>query len=129
MMIPACDDPPMPGAEDDEIFADILTTAEAGLARIRPALARFHAFASEFFLGHNAADQNLAIDRFRASGGSAVSILTSLIVRCYYRNSRVMAALGMEARSPFPLGFHVEPGDFSLLDPVRARGKIYRDVN
>ena len=40
-----------------------------------------------------------------------------------------MASIGMEPRAPFPNGFDVQQGDWSLLDPVRARGKIYRDVN
>jgi hypothetical protein len=35
-------------------------------------------------------------------------------------------SLGMEPRAPFPKGFEVEQGDWSLLDPVRARPKLYR---
>jgi hypothetical protein len=31
-------------------------------------------------------------------------------------------------RAPFPKGFELEAGDLSLLDPVRARPKVYRDV-
>jgi len=34
----------------------------------------------------------------------------------------------MEARPPYPKGYQVEPGDLSLLNPVIARGKIYRDT-
>jgi hypothetical protein len=34
----------------------------------------------------------------------------------------------MEPRPPFPEGFEVEEGDWSLLDPVRARPKLYRDA-
>jgi hypothetical protein len=40
----------------------------------------------------------------------------------------VLEAIGMEARAPFPKGFEVEPGDLSLLDPVRRRGRVYREV-
>jgi hypothetical protein len=47
---------------------------------------------------------------------------------CYYQDDQVVVALGMEARPPFPKGNVVEPGDLSLLDPVRARKQIYRDV-
>jgi hypothetical protein len=32
----------------------------------------------------------------------------------------------MEARPPFPQGFSVEQGDWSLLDPVRARAPMWR---
>ncbi|MGH7054344.1 MAG: hypothetical protein ACREFK_16060 [Stellaceae bacterium] len=31
-----------------------------------------------------------------------------------------MRSLGMEPRPPYPKGFEVESGDWSLLDPVRA---------
>ena len=40
----------------------------------------------------------------------------------------VMRSLGMEPRPLFPKGFEVEQGDWSLLDPVRARPKLYRDA-
>jgi len=35
----------------------------------------------------------------------------------------------MEPRPPFPKGFTIEEGDWTLLDPVRRRGKLYRDVD
>lgn len=49
-------------------------------------------------------------------------------LNCYYQDDRVMEALGMEARPPFPEGYDVVSGDLSLLDPVRNRGIIYRDA-
>ena len=54
--------------------------------------------------------------------------LISIILQCYYRDDRVMRSLEMEPRPPFPQGFEVEQGDWSLLDPVKRRGKIYRSV-
>jgi hypothetical protein len=54
--------------------------------------------------------------------------LTRIILQCYYRDDRVMRSLGMEPRPLFPKGFEVEQGDWSLLDPVRARPTLYRDV-
>ena len=30
--------------------------------------------------------------------------------------------------APFPKGYALEQGDWSLLDPVRARGRIWRGV-
>ena len=47
----------------------------------------------------------------------------------YYRHPKVMAVLGMEPRAPFPEGYSVEMGDLSLLDPVRARGPLFRAVD
>jgi len=49
-----------------------------------------------------------------------------VVAQCYYRDDRVMQSLGMELRPPFPKGFEVEQGDWSLLDPVRARPAFYR---
>jgi hypothetical protein len=40
----------------------------------------------------------------------------------------VMRSIGMEARPPFPKGHELEQGDWSLLEPVRARGRIWRRV-
>jgi gluconate 2-dehydrogenase subunit 3-like protein len=46
---------------------------------------------------------------------------------CYYKHPRVLAHYGLEARPPHPKGYEVGPVDLaSLLEPVRARGAIYR---
>jgi hypothetical protein len=45
----------------------------------------------------------------------------------YYQNGRVVEALGLEARPPFPEGYEVEPNDLTLLDEVRQRPKMYRE--
>ena len=55
-------------------------------------------------------------------------LLMSNIVQCYYQDDRVLEALDIEPRPPFPEGHDVEQGDWSLLDPVRARDKFYRPV-
>ncbi len=45
----------------------------------------------------------------------------------YYQHPRVLEALGLAARAPYPLGHDLEPGDMGLLDPVRRRAPLYRD--
>jgi hypothetical protein len=65
----------------------------------------------------------------RADGGSAVGVLTRVVLLCYYRDDRVMVSLGLEARPPFPKGHELEQGDWSLLDPVRARKPFWRQVS
>lgn len=40
----------------------------------------------------------------------------------------VLRSLDMEPRPPFPKGFAVEQGDWSLLEPVKRRGRLYREV-
>ena len=44
----------------------------------------------------------------------------------YYQQPRVLESLGLEARTPYPLGHELEPGDLNLLDPVRSRPPLYR---
>ena len=44
----------------------------------------------------------------------------------YYLSSRVVEALGLEARPLHPLGYEMEPNDFTLLDGVRQRPPLYR---
>jgi hypothetical protein len=46
----------------------------------------------------------------------------------YYQNPAVLEALGMEGRPPHPKGYELEAGDLTLLDPVRARPALYREV-
>ena len=54
---------------------------------------------------------------------------TLLTLACvgYYSAEPVVAALKGSARPPHPLGYELEPDDPSLLDPVRARGRLYRE--
>ena len=54
--------------------------------------------------------------------------LGTMALHCYYTDERVMKSLGMEYRPPFPKGFEVEQGDWDLLEPVKARDKLYREV-
>jgi hypothetical protein len=44
----------------------------------------------------------------------------------YYRDDRVLRSLGLELRAPFPKGYPLEQGDWSLLDPVKARPAVLR---
>ena len=75
------------------------------------------------------ADQQAALtQRLRDVSPGLALLLVNVVVRCYYRDDRVMRSLNMELRPPFTKGFELEQGDWSLLDPVRARGQAYREV-
>ncbi len=54
--------------------------------------------------------------------------LALLTFSAYYRHPRVLEALGLEARPPWPRGYEVPPTDFGLLEPVRRRAKLYREL-
>ncbi len=126
MMIPASSAFAVPGADDDLIFADILSSIGRDMVPVKQALARLGALAGGTFADVDPARQQAASATFREAGGVTLTALTRVIVQCYYRDDRVMQSLGMEVRPPFPKGFEVEQGDWSLLDPVRARPPFYR---
>ena len=50
-----------------------------------------------------------------------------MILGAYYRDDRVLQSLGLEARAPFPQGYVLQQGDWSLLDAVRKRPLLWRD--
>ena len=60
----------------------------------------------------------------RAPG--SLPALCFLTYAAYYRDVRVLEALGHPPRAPYPLGYEVPPTDFSLLDPVRRRAPFFR---
>ena len=127
-MIPASAEYGVPGADDDTIFADIVASLDREIGPVRQALARLDQLCGHPFAEAAADQQCRVLDQFRKDNPTLTSALIAATVRCYYRDDRVMRSLGMEPRPPFPKGFDVAQGDWSLLDPVRARGKVYRDA-
>ncbi len=122
-MIPASARHGVPGADDDKIFADILSSLDRDLNDVRAALKRLAGIADI------AADGRLKkANAFRAEGGPSVVAIARAVLQCYYRDDRVMRALGQEPRSPFPKGHVIEQGDWSLLDPVKKRAPFWRKV-
>ncbi|HET6607517.1 MAG TPA: hypothetical protein VFG62_12635, partial [Rhodopila sp.] len=59
-------------------------------------------------------------------GGPAVATLARVVLQTYYRDDRVVRSLRLEPRAPFPLGHVLEDGDWTLLDPVKARPPMWR---
>ena len=131
-MIPASEEYAVPGADDPTIFADILTLVKRHPEPVIEGLAALDAIAESrhggAFTTLGDEDKAAAIATFSQSGAGHLRAIVSMTAQCYYRDDRVMASLGMEARPPFPKGFEVEQGDLSLLDPVRARGRIWREA-
>jgi hypothetical protein len=129
MIIPPSATYGVPGADDDTIFADIVTSVGRDADRVRAALVRLRALALGPFAALDATRRAEVAARLREDGGTAVGTLTRIVLLCYYRDDRVMASLGLEARPPFPKGHELEQGDWSLLDPVRARKPFWRPVS
>jgi hypothetical protein len=126
MIIPASEEYAVPGAADAAILADILATLGRDTEMVREALEHLAHLAGMPLadLGETARDE-VAV-KFRATGGAAAATLTRVVLQCYYRDDRVLRSLGLELRPPFPRGYDLEQGDWSLLDPVKARPPMWR---
>ena len=126
-MIPASAEFGVPGADDAIIFADIVRSLGRDLGDVRKALGGLAELAGSAFADLDAAQRDAVAAAFRARGGAAAAALSRVILQCYYRDDRVVRSLGLEPRPPFPKGHTLEQGDWSLLDPVRGRPKMWRD--
>jgi len=131
MMVPASEEYQVPGADDAQIFANILATPSDTLDTVTSDLTALDQASMD---QHGARFPALKDDQrmpllmeFSVSHPMFVPTLVSITMNCYYQDDRVLASLNMEARPPYPEGFIVEQGDWSLLEPVQQRPKMYRE--
>jgi len=121
MIIPASTEYAVPGADDAAIQADILKTLGRDTEGVRAALDHLARLAGKPLAELDTARRDAVAKEFRASGGAAAATLVRVVLQCYYRDDRVLRSLGLELRAPFPIGYTLEEGDWSLLDPVKAK--------
>jgi hypothetical protein len=126
MMIPASTEYNVPGADDAAIQADMLATLGRDAPAVRAALDRLARIAGQPLAALDAARRDAVSRQFRAAGGADAAVLVRVVLQCYYRDDRVLRSLGLELRPPFPGGYELEQGDWSLLDPVKARPSTWR---
>jgi len=128
MIIPESAEYRVPGADDAKIQADILATLGRDAKRVAEALDHLARFAGRPLAGLDPERREAVAREFRATGGAAAAALTRVVLQCYYRDDRVLHSLGLELRPPFPQGYPLEQGDWSLLDPVKTRRSMWRRV-
>ena len=126
MIIPASDEYKVPGADDAAIQADIIATLGRDTGLVRQALDHLSRLAGKPLAELDAAKRDAVAKEFRATGGPAAATLIRVVLQCYYRDDRVLRSLGLELRAPFPKGYALEQGDWSLLDSVKARPPMLR---
>jgi hypothetical protein len=126
MIIPASSEYNVPGADDAAIQADIIATMGRDTDMVRAALDHLARLAGKPLSGLDTASREAVAKEFRASGGTPAATLTRVVLQCYYRDDRVLRSLGHELRAPFPKGYTLEQGDWSLLDPVKKRPSMWR---
>lgn len=110
----------LPGADDPQILAAIQADAAPHHAALAGALSGY--------LRTGAVTHEGRARAFREGYPEAARLLQTLVVQCYYRDDRVMRSLSIELRPPFPAGYAVEQGDWSLLEPVRSGPARYRET-
>jgi hypothetical protein len=126
MIVPASDEYKVPGADDAAVQADMLATLGRDTALVAQALDHLADLAGQPLADLDDARRDAVAQEFRKSGGAAAATLVRVVLQCYYRDDRVLRSLGLDLRAPFPKGYVLPDGDWSLLDPVRARGGTLR---
>ena len=126
LIVPTSEEFNVPGADDRAIQADIVATLGRDAALVAVALDALAQLAGGKLADLDASRREAAAMELRAHGGPAVPTLTRVVLQCYYRDDRVVRSLGLEPRPPYPKGHVLEDGDWSLLDPVRARAPFWR---
>lgn len=121
MIVPASDAYKVPGADDPAIQADMLATLGRDTVQVREGLDHLARLAGKRLADLDPARRDAVAQEFRTSGGGAAATLVRVVLQCYYRDDRVLRSLGLELRAPFPKGYTLEQGDWSLLDPVKGR--------
>jgi hypothetical protein len=126
IIVPASMEFDVPGADDPAIQADMVASLGRDAGPVRVALDRLARLAGAPLASLDPARREAASLELRATGGPAVATLTRVVLQCYYRDDRVVRSLGLEPRPPYPKGHVLEDGDWSLLDPIRARPPMWR---
>jgi hypothetical protein len=128
-MVPANAEYGMPGADDEAIFADVVHSLGRDRDAVRKALNMLREIAGGDFAGLDDAKAEAAATTLLGREGPVIAALGRAVLQCYYRDDRVMRALEIEPRAPYPKGRVLEQGDWSLLDAVRGRPRMWRDVD
>lgn len=128
-MVPTSADYRVPGADDGAIFADIVRSLGGDRSAVRKALAMLREMAGGDFAALDEAEAAATAMALLRRQGPEITALGRAVLQCYYRDERVIRSLGLEPGSPFPKGHSVQQGDWSLLDAVRKRPSMWRDVD
>lgn len=119
----------LPGADDDAILALVLQKAGEAEKKIKSGIELLKQAAGDRApTDMTPADLQALFGKHRKKLRFFLNLIVMCTAQAYYQDVRVLRSLGQPDRPPFPLGHQVPQGDFSLLEPVRNRGEIYRKV-
>jgi hypothetical protein len=126
MIVPASSEYNVPGADDATIQSDIIATMGRDTDMVLKALDHLARLSGKPLAQLDVACREAVAKEFRTTGGTPAATLTRVVLQCYYRDDRVLRSLGLELRAPFPQGYVLEHGDWSLLDAVKKRAPSLR---
>lgn len=129
-IVPACSEQGMLAANDLHILQDILNTADFdainGFCEYVETVAQQTLGCA--FVALNEEQKYQLAQHLAHSNAPEVRGFVSLVVQCYYRDPRVLAALELAARPAYPKGYEVVAGDWTLLEAVKRRRAFFRAV-
>lgn len=130
LLIPASSEYGIPGADDERIFDNILVSIIRLAPTLKPKLHDLQALAEERygpdFLNLSQVDKTTLL-RDQINYAFLKHLITATAT-AYYQDGRVLETIGLKSIPPFPGGHDIEQGDWSLLEPVKARAPFYRKV-
>ena len=126
-MIPSWRD--FPSAADARIFADVLSMLAQHPRLVAQGLSVLSQMVNDRPLAElKDSELTAMVGELREEVGAFVNLFESSVAACYYRDDRVLLALALPQRAPFPEGNEVVATDWSLLDPVRRRPPFFKQI-
>jgi len=128
LMIPAAEK--LPAASDAKILPEIIDGLAVNAALVTLALGALDEYSVQ---ETNCAFVELDEQRQREMIGRAdilgfLQFFQMTTLTHYYQDDRVMQAIGLDPRPAWPEGYEIDETDWSVLDPVKARGPIWREA-
>lgn len=132
LLIPASNDGRMPAARSLDLFADISDMPSATRTLFENGLADLDVRAQQRygrgFTQLNMDETMALVEELRSQTPVFIQSFMTQTTGRYLAHDTVVLLIGLEARPPWPKGHVVAQGDWSLLDVVKKRPKIYRKL-
>lgn len=124
LVIPADHALTLPAASDPAIFTQIVRRLAPHAELVKETLTSLLTSTPDF-ANLTSTEQLAAVDAV-GRDTPPFELVAAVVVQSYYADPRVLASLQLKTEPPFPAGNELAPGDWTLLDPVKARPKFYR---
>lgn len=132
-LLPGDDAPsPLPSGTSAGVAAKLAHRLAAGRERdpcqaVLEAVAR-RSGGEDAFVRADIARRTTVLEGIEREVREAFGSLVSFALQDYYEAAPVLLAMGWRVEPPQPEGHVLPPFDGTLLDPVRRRGRIWRDA-